>query len=91
MATEFIVDSSHWSLFSLECAEYDCGSPSCLEVEDMHHLIASTDCTVDDRQPAMGMPSMHTDDWNADEDRFGWDEDLFFTQPELTFNQWLMS
>jgi len=88
---EFTVDSSHWSLFRLECAEYECGSPSCLEIEDMHSYDASTECEMDSVQPAYGNSTMHTEDWNDDADRYAIDDELLHSEPELTYNQWRLS
>ena len=85
---EFTVDSSHWSMLRLECAEYDCGSPSLYEIEDMHTYDATTSCEMDNVQPAYGNSTMHTDDWNTDDDRYAIDDELLYSEPQLTYSQW---
>ena len=84
----FTVDSSHWSLFRLECAEYDCGHSLVIDYTYSTPCVGSE---LDTQQPAYGNATMHTEDWNTDDDRFGIDEELLSSEPDLTFQQWLRS
>lgn len=78
----FNVDATRWSLYQLECAEYDCGQAYSIELSLSELCVGSE---LDSLQPAHGNSVLHTTDWCEDEDRLSLDEGAYHSHTDYYY------